>query len=74
MNIMNVLKNYISQGLTLESIVTKMAGNNPVFKNLIQMQKNGDTKGVKTFARNFCKEKNINFDEEYSKIKNILKN
>ena len=74
MNIMNVLKNYISQGLTPESIVTKMAGSNPVFKNLIQMQKNGDTKGVKTFARNFCKEKNINFDEEYSKIKNILKN
>ena len=74
MNIMNVLKNYISQGLTPESIVTKMAGHNPVFKNLIQMQKNGDTKGVKTFARNFCKEKNINFDEEYSKIKNILKN
>lgn len=73
MNIMNVLKNYISQGLTPESIVTKMAGNNPVFKNLIQMQKNGDTKGVESFARNFYKERGKNFDEEYAKIKSLFK-
>lgn len=73
MDIMKVLKNYISQGLSPEAIVTKMAGNNPMFKNLIQMQKNGDTKGVETFARNFCKERNIDLDKEYEKMKNLIK-
>lgn len=61
MDIMKVLKNYISQGLSPEAIVTKMAGNNPMFKNLIQMQKNGDTKGVETFARNFYQERRKKF-------------
>lgn len=61
MNPTSIIKNYISQGLTPESIVTKMAGNNPMFKNLIQMQKNGDTKGVETFARNFYQERRKKF-------------
>lgn len=73
MNPASIIKNYIAQGLTPESIVTKMAGNNPMFKNLIQMQKNGDTKGVESFARNFYKERGKNFDEEYAKIKSLFK-
>lgn len=74
MNPASIIKNYISQGLTPESIVTKMAGNNPMFKNLIQMQKNGNTKGVEDFARNFYQERGKNFDEEYAKIKSLFKN
>lgn len=57
MDFMKVIKNYITQGFTPENIITKMAGNNPIFQNLIQMQKSGNTKGVEDFARNFCKEK-----------------
>ena len=68
-----VIKNYFSQGFTPETIVTKLAGNNPMFKNLIEMQKKGDTKGVEQFARNFYKERGKNFDEEYAKVRNMFK-
>lgn len=73
MDITKVIKNYFSQGFTPETIVTKLAGNNPMFKNLIEMQKKGDTKGVEQFARNFYKERGKNFDEEYAKVRNMFK-
>jgi hypothetical protein len=73
MNPINILRNYVSQGLSPEKIVTKLAGNNPMMQNLIKMQKKGDTKGVENFARNFCKEKNINIDDELNKFKQLLK-
>lgn len=73
MNMMGLLKNYMTKGLTPENIVTKLSGNNPMIQNLIQMQKKGDTKGVENFARNFCKERGRDFDKEYSNLRNMLK-
>lgn len=72
MNPMQIIKNYVAQGLTPENIVTKLAGNNPMIQNLIKMQKKGDTKGVENFARNFCKEKGIDFDKEYSNLRSMF--
>jgi len=68
-----IIKNFVMQGLTPENIVMKYAGNNPMFKNLIEMQKQGNIEGIETFARNLYKQKGRDFDEEYAKMRNILK-
>jgi len=74
MNPIEIIKKQIMGGMTPQNILSKMNfGNNPMINNLIQMQKNGDTKGIEAFARNFCNERNMNFDEEYAKFRNSFK-
>ena len=43
---------------------------NPMFTNVIKMAQEGNREGVEQFARNVCKERNINFDEEFPKFMN----
>ena len=55
-------------------LVQKMVGNNnPVFNNLLMMAQKGDTQSIETFARILCKEKNIDFDKEFSNFMNNFK-
>ena len=46
---------------------------NPVFANLTQMMEKGDDKGIEQFARNICKEKNIDFDKQFGEFMNNFK-
>lgn len=46
---------------------------NPMISNLIRMAKEGNTKGVEEFARNICKERGKNFDDEFAKFMNNFK-
>ena len=39
-----------------------LANRNPMLRNLMQM----DSTSVENFARNYCKEKGIDFDKEFS--------
>ena len=39
---------------------------NPMINNLLAMAKNGDSKGVETFARNFMQERGLDFDKEFA--------
>lgn len=73
MNPINMLKQYVIQGMTPQNILNKLSINNPILNNVMSMAKNGDTKGVETFARNICKQRGIDFDTEFSKFKNSLK-
>lgn len=73
MNPMNIIKQYVRQGLDPKNILTKLNVNNPILNNVITMAQNGDEKGVENFARNLCKQKGLNFDEEFTKFKNTLK-
>jgi hypothetical protein len=58
-----------------KDMAMKMIENNsnPVFANLIDMANKGDTKGVEDFARNICKEKNIDFDKDFTDFMNNFK-
>lgn len=47
--------------------------NNPMINNLIQMAQKGDNKGIENFARNYLKERNIDFDAEISKFMSNFK-
>lgn len=73
MNPMDLIKMYMSQGLTPKNVVEKMGMNNPIINNLIMMAQNGDTQGVENFARNIMKEKGRDFDKEFYNFKNNFK-
>ena len=73
MNPMNIIKQYMTKGLTPKGILNKMSINNPILNNVITMAQNGDTQGVENFARNICKQRGLDFDKEFSKFKDSLK-
>lgn len=50
-----------------------MNNTNPIFRNLIKMAQNGDTKGVEEFARNVFKERGRDFDKEFSQFMSNFK-
>lgn len=45
---------------------------NPMAKNVLEMAKKGDTKGIEQFARNVCKEQGTDFEKEFNNFKNNL--
>ena len=64
-----IAKNYVKEiGQNPANFVMKLLGNNtnPMMNNLINMAQKGDTQGVKSVAENICKERDINFDEEFN--------
>lgn len=73
MNPMNIIKQYMTKGLTPKGILNRMSINNPILNNVITMAQNGDTQGVENFARNICKQRGLDFDKEFSKFKDSLK-
>ena len=73
MNPINMIKQYMLQGLTPKGILNKMNINNPILNNVISMAQNGNIKGVETFARNICKQRGLDFDTEFNKFKNTFK-
>ena len=74
-NPLNTIKNFIKQqGSPKELLINFMQRNNsnPMMNNLIQMAKNGDSKGVEQFARNAFKEQGRDFDKELSQFKQFI--
>lgn len=73
-NPINMIKMMMGK-MSPKDMVMKMIKNNsnPVFANLIDMANKGDTKGVEDFARNICKEKNIDFDKDFTDFMNNFK-
>lgn len=64
---MNPIKQMIGTNpkqFLLEQIMQK--NSNPMINNLLSMAKNGDAKGVETFARNFMQERGMDFDKEFT--------
>ena len=71
MNPMEMMKNLIGKGMSPQQILGNVMKNNsnPVFNNLIEKAKEGDTKGVETFARNLFKEQGRDFDKEFAEFR-----
>lgn len=46
---------------------------NPMVSNLIKMASEGDEKGIENFARNFCKERGKDFDQEFTQFMSKFK-
>lgn len=79
MNPSEIIKNFINKGGSLEQAIqtamtrTNMSNSNPMFMNLFNMAKEGNTKGVENFARNLFKEQGRDFDKEYAEFKKNFK-
>ena len=54
-------------------ILNNFMNNNPMISQLVGMAQKGNTKQVETLARNFCKERGIDFDKEFLQFKNSFK-
>lgn len=72
MNPIQLIKGYMTKGLTPKGIVKNMVGNNPIFNNLIEMADKGDNQGVEMFARNLLKERGLDLDKELENMKHAL--
>ena len=58
-----------------QQFVMNMLGQNqnPMATQLMQMVKTGNTNQIEQFARNICKEKNIDFDKQFGNFMNNFK-
>lgn len=52
----------------------KYGGNNPMISNLISLAESNDTKEIEQFARNICAENGVDYDKEFLKFENKLRN
>lgn len=73
MNIMNVFQ-MINSGNPKQIVMRMMndpqIANNPMAKNMIEMAKNGNLKGIEEMGRNIAKERGVDFDKAFSDFKN----
>lgn len=65
-----MMKSKTPQQLAMNMINTN---SNPMFSNLLNMAKTGNSQGLEQFARNICKQKGINYDTEFSNFMKQLK-
>lgn len=72
MNPMQIIRNFMTKGMTPKGIVKNMIGNNPILGNLVEMADRGNTQGVEQFARNVLKERGLDFDKEMANMKKTL--
>lgn len=72
MNPIQILQSFIGKGGNPQQLLQKAMGmngnNNPMIANLMSLAKSGNKEQIEQFARNVCKERNINFDEEFPKF------
>ena len=73
MNIMNVFQ-MINSGNPKQIVMRMMndpqIANNPMAKNMVEMAKNGNLKGIEEMGRNIAKERGVDFDKALSDFKN----
>ena len=74
MNPLNMIKGMMGISNPKDMAMKMLKNNtNPIFNNLMQMMEKGDDKGIEQFARNVCKEKNIDFDKQFGEFMNNFK-
>ena len=70
MNPIQILQSFIGKGGNPQQLVMRalnIAGNNnPMISNLVNMAKQGNQQGVEQFARNYFREKGVDFDKEFN--------
>lgn len=73
-NPINMIKAMMGKMSPKDIAISMLKNNsNPMLSNLIDMANKGDTKGIEEFARNICKEKNIDFDKDFTDFMNNFK-
>ena len=77
MNPIQILQTFMGKGGNPQQLVMKALGiagnNNPMINNLVNMANQGNSQAVEQFARNFMKEKGMDFDKEFSSFMSNFK-
>ena len=68
---MNMIKGFKNPKEAVINMVK--SNNNPMIKNLVEMAENGNSKGVKEFARNLYAQQGRDFDKEFGEFMNNFK-
>lgn len=70
MNPIQMIQQFMMNGGNPKQLVTKAMGMQntpiPMIGNLISMAQSGNKQGVEQFARNYMKEKGMDFDKEFN--------
>ena len=73
-NPINMIKMMMGKMSPKDMAISMLKNNsNPVFANLLEMANNNETEKLEQFARNICKEKNIDFDKDFANFMNNFK-
>lgn len=78
MNPMQLIKQFMGKNMNPQQIleqemVKNLYQQNPMIGNLIGMANKGNSKGIENFARNMCRERGIDYDEEFAKFMKQIK-
>ena len=74
MNPMQIIQ-LIKQGQNPQQLVLMMLqqqANTPLRANLLQLAQQGQTAEIEKIARNICKEKGVDFDQEFNNFRKNL--
>ncbi len=69
---MQAMRNGQNPQTMMISMLEQRMGNTPIGKNLLQMARSNDGKGIEDFARNLCAQRGLNFDTEFAAFKQQL--
>mgnify|MGYP003428057487 CR=1 FL=1 len=73
MQFINMIQSNKNPQQFVMNMLNEKANFNPVYKNLVDLVKVGDTKGIENIVRNIAEEKGINFDKEFNSFKQMFK-
>lgn len=69
MQFMQAVKGGQNPQQLMMQVIQQRMGNTPMGQNLLQLAQNNDGKSIEQFARNFCAQRGLDFDKEFSAFK-----
>lgn len=72
MQFMQMMKAARNPQQAVMNMLENQVGQNPMAKNLLELAKRNDAKGVENVARNIMKEQGLDFDEEFNNFKQMF--
>ena len=70
MNVFQMINSGNPKQIVMRMMNDPQIANNPMAKNMFEMAKNGNLKGIEEMGRNIAKERGVDFDKAFSDIKN----
>ena len=72
MQFLQAIKNGQNPEQLMMQVIQSRMGNTPMGQNLLNLAKNNDSKAIEQFARNFCAQRGLDFDKEFTAFKQSL--
>ena len=70
MNVFQMINSGNPKQIVMRMMNDPQIANNPMAKNMFEMAKNGNLKGIEEMGMNIAKERGVDFDKAFSDFKN----